>query len=259
MWVNGEYSDHVTIWVKSLCTLHSRTQRAEKNGNKFRNKFFLIPVNEFEIKKTRKRKLAGREQNPVAKKIRVENIDKILAEKRAEDIAENIGEKLPEPDLHNTFTFTALKEQTPIEIMSAGREQVPAAKKTRIENIVKILAEKRADDLAENIGEKLPEPNLHNTFSVTALKEQTPTEIIVRPDILSVPSTEDSLYNFLMSLYSSMNDLDPIRKINVQARIYSMLSQEVTAAAAGAKEWNTQPLIFVKRFTPLWCIYFLIE
>ncbi|KAG4073714.1 hypothetical protein HA402_000938 [Bradysia odoriphaga] len=116
---------------------------------------------------------------------------------------------------------------------SPSPEEVPVTKKKRVEKIVENLTEK-------NSAEKQTQPDVHNISSENMLKEETrenilkeetPTEIMVRPDILPVPSADDGLYHFLMGLYSSMNELDPIRKINVQARIYTMLSQEVTAAA----------------------------
>ncbi|XP_037046003.1 uncharacterized protein LOC119081322 [Bradysia coprophila] len=110
-------------------------------------------------------------------------------------------------------------------------EEVPVPKKKRVEEIVKNLVEKHDGDDDKTSAEKQTELDVHNVSSENMLKEGTSTEIMVRPDILPVPSADDGLYHFLMGLYSSMNELDPIRKINVQARIYAMLSQEVTAAA----------------------------
>lgn len=66
------------------------------------------------------------------------------------------------------------------------------------------------------------------------VKGDVTTEIEVKPDIFPNPPTDDALYHFLMGLYGCMSELDPIRRINVQARIYVMLSQEMEAAAAAA-------------------------
>lgn len=56
-------------------------------------------------------------------------------------------------------------------------------------------------------------------------------EIEVKPDIVPMSPADDGVHHFLMSLYDCMTELDPIRKIKVQARIFTMLSQEVAEAA----------------------------
>lgn len=66
-------------------------------------------------------------------------------------------------------------------------------------------------------------------------KDDSSTEIEVKPDIF--PSSDDSLYHFLMGLYDCLSELDPIRRINVQSRMYLMLSQEATAAANSKSTW----------------------
>lgn len=100
-------------------------------------------------------------------------------------------------------------------------EENTVAKRKREEDTVITVAEKGCNnDVAVN-----------SSANLTEFKTGTSTEIVVKPDIFPNLPADDGVYHFLMSLHDCMSELDPIRKITVQARIYAMLRQEVSDAA----------------------------
>lgn len=122
----------------------------------------------------------------------------------------------------NECSFVLVNESEPRKTLkreSPSVEQNIAVKRIRDEDVV----------TATDVSEMACGSDSHN--SSIENKEEKPTEIEVKPDIFPNHHTDDGVYHFLMSLYDCMSELDPIRKVTVQARIYAMLSQEVAEAA----------------------------
>lgn len=99
-------------------------------------------------------------------------------------------------------------------------ENTVAKRKREVDTVITVAEKGCGNDVASN-----------SSVHLNEFKTEKSTEIVVKPDIFPNLPADDGVYHFLMSLHDCMRELDPIRKITVQARIYAILRQEVSEAA----------------------------